>query len=182
MTLPIDLAAIEDAREVIDGRVHRTPVLSSRAAAAVVERATGAKVADGTLYLKAEHLQKTGSFKPRGMTNKAATLTADERRRGIITYSSGNHAQAVAMAARFFDIKATVVMPEGAPQVKIDRTMELGAKVILAGTTSFGTFFATDPEYFSASRCGGSNGPCADLKPTISAKGSARCCLMNSSA
>src|SRR3569832_1921008 len=111
MSLPIDLEAIERARDVIAERVHRTPILSSRAAAAVVERATGSRLGDGALYLKGEHLQKTGSFKPRGMTYKVATLSADERRRGIITVSAGNAAQGYAYAGAALGVPVTVVMP-----------------------------------------------------------------------
>ena len=92
----VSLAQIHEARPVVASRVHRTPMLSSATAARFIEAATGATLADGRLYLKAEHLQKTGSFKPRGMTWKIASLTADERRRGIITLSAGNAAQAYA--------------------------------------------------------------------------------------
>lgn len=144
MTLPIDLAAIEAARAVIAGRVHRTPVLSSRAAAAVVERATGKRVGDGTLYLKAEHLQKTGSFKSRGMTNKVATLTADERRRGIITVSAGNAAQGYAYAGAALGVPVTVVMPAGAVRSKAEAAAGYGARVVLEGDHVGATFAAMD--------------------------------------
>src|SRR3990172_826604 len=84
----VSLAAIQAARDVIAGRVHRTPVLSSAAAATQVRVATaGVRLAGDRLFLKAEHLQKTGSFKPRGMTARVAALSADERERGIITVS-----------------------------------------------------------------------------------------------
>ena len=73
-SLEVPLSAIEDAAGRIDGYVHRTPVMSSRTAATWTQRATGAALADGALYLKAEQLQKTGSFKARGMTNRIATL------------------------------------------------------------------------------------------------------------
>ncbi|HEX6587933.1 MAG TPA: threonine/serine dehydratase [Longimicrobiales bacterium] len=124
----VTTSTIEEAARRLPAVVVRTPLLPARW---LTER-FGTQV-----MLKCENLQLAGSFKIRGAYTKVSRLSSYERRRGIITYSSGNHAQAVAMAARFFDIKATVVMPEGAPQVKIDRTMELGAKVILAGTTSF---------------------------------------------
>ena len=144
MALPIDIEAIEAAREVIAGRVHRTPVLSSRAAAAVVERATGRKIGDGTLYLKAEHLQKTGSFKTRGMTNKVASLTADERRRGIITVSAGNAAQGYAYAGAALGVPVTVVMPAGAVRSKADAAAGYGARVVLEGDHVGATFAAMD--------------------------------------
>jgi threonine dehydratase len=143
-SLPIDLAAIEAAREVIAGRVHRTPILSSKAAADVVERVTGARLADGTLYLKAEHLQKTGSFKSRGMTNKVATLTADERRRGIITVSAGNAAQGYAYAGAALGVPVTVVMPAAANPTKPAAAAGYGAWVVLEGDHVGETFAAKD--------------------------------------
>src|SRR5689334_4360012 len=143
-SLPIDLQAIEAAREVIAGRVHRTPILSSKAAADVVERVTGARLADGTLYLKAEHLQKTGSFKSRGMTNKVATLTADERRRGIITVSAGNAAQGYAYAGAALGVPVTVVMPAAANRTKAAAAAGYGARVVLEGDHVGETFAAKD--------------------------------------
>src|SRR6185295_15135936 len=92
----VSLDAILAAREVVAGHVHRTPMLSSATAARVLATAGGPSVADGTIYLKSEHLQVTGSFKPRGMTNKVASLSPDERTRGIVTLSAGNAAQAYA--------------------------------------------------------------------------------------
>ena len=142
--MPIDLAAIEAAREVIAGRVHRTPILSSKAAAAAIERTTGSKLADGTLYLKAEHLQKTGSFKPRGTTNKVATLSDDERRRGIITVSAGNAAQGYAYAGAALGVPVTVVMPAGAVRSKADAAAGYGARVVLEGDHVGATFAAKD--------------------------------------
>ena len=88
------------ARERIAGRVHRTPLLSSATAAAWTTVATGARLRDDRLFLKAEHLQKTGSFKPRGMTNKIATLPDEAKARGVITLSAGNAGQAYAWAGR----------------------------------------------------------------------------------
>ena len=144
MSLPIDLLAIQAAREVIAGRVHRTPILSSRAAAGVVERATGTRIADGTLYLKAEHLQKTGSFKPRGMTAKVAALTDDERRRGIITVSAGNAAQGYAYAGAALGVPVTVVMPAAANRTKAAAAAGYGARVVLEGDHVGETFAAKD--------------------------------------
>jgi threonine dehydratase len=125
---------IAAARERIHGKVHRTPMLSSSTAAAFVRAATGVSLADDTVYLKAEHLQKTGSYKPRGMVNKVATLTADERKRGIITISAGNAAQAYAYAGGAEGVPVTVVMPEAANPTKAAACRDYGAEVILVGT------------------------------------------------
>lgn len=86
---------------------------------------------DSRFFIKAESLQRTGSFKIRGACNMIANLTESERERGIVAYSSGNHAQGVAAAARIFKIKATIVMPSDAPQNKLRNTKEDGAIVIL---------------------------------------------------
>ncbi len=110
------------AQRLVAPRVHRTPTtrssyLSDRFSADV--------------WLKLELLQKTGSFKVRGVLNKMATLTPAERARGVVTLSAGNHAQAVAWAAREAGIRATVVMPSKAVQSKIDATRDYGAELIL---------------------------------------------------
>ena len=96
---------------------------------------------DGTkdsrqLYLKPENLQPIGSFKLRGAYNKIASLSAEEHRRGVITYSSGNHGQGVAYAARALGVKAVIVMPANAPAVKREATIALGAEIILVGPAS----------------------------------------------
>jgi threonine dehydratase len=140
----VDLAAIGVAREAIAGRVHRTPLLSSTAAAAVLGRAAGIRVADDRLYLKAEHLQKTGSFKPRGMTARVAALTADERRRGIITVSAGNAAQGYAYAGATLGVPVTVVMPASAVRSKAQAAAGYGARVVLEGEVMSETFAALD--------------------------------------
>jgi threonine dehydratase len=88
------------------------------------------------LFLKCESLQPGGAFKIRGAYNMVAQLTDDQRRRGVITFSSGNHGQAMALAARELGAPAVVVMPTTAPQIKIDGTRSFGAEVIFAGTTS----------------------------------------------
>jgi threonine dehydratase len=129
----VSLAQIHEARPLVASRVHRTPLLSSATAARFVEAATGVEPADGRVYLKAENLQKTGSFKPRGMTWKVASLTPDERTRGIITLSAGNAAQAYAWAARSAGVPVTVVMPAGAVRSKVDACLGYGAEVILHG-------------------------------------------------
>jgi len=126
---------IVEARERIAGKVHRTPMLASTTAARAVESATGARVGDGTVYLKAEHLQKTGSYKPRGMVNKVATLTGEERRRGIITISAGNAAQGYAYAGMVEGVPVTVVMPLAANPLKIAACRGYGAEVVLIDGT-----------------------------------------------
>ena len=88
------------------------------------------------LYLKLENLQPIGAFKLRGAYNKVASLTDDERRRGVISYSSGNHAQGVAYAARALGVKAIIVMPGNAPKNKLDATAALGAEIVTVGPSS----------------------------------------------
>jgi threonine dehydratase len=109
------------AAEVIRGRVHRTPTLSS------------AGLGSGR-WLKAELLQRTGSFKPRGVLNRLAGLTAEERTRGVIAVSAGNHAQALAWAAAAEGLDALVVMWQGASETKVAATRGYGAEVDLAAT------------------------------------------------
>jgi threonine dehydratase len=118
----IPVASIRDAASRIAGKVLRTPLLSSRT---IGERA-GVR-----LYLKCENLQRTGSFKPRGALNKVLCLTPEERERGLVTVSAGNHAQAVAWAGRIAGVSATVVMPSDAPRSKLEAVRGYGAEVIL---------------------------------------------------
>jgi len=129
----VSLAQIHDARPFVSSRVHRTPMLSSATAAAFVERATGTEVADGRVYVKAEHLQKSGSFKPRGASWKIESLTAEERSRGIITFSAGNAAQGYAWAGHAAGVPVTVVMPAAAVASKVAACRDYGAGVVLAG-------------------------------------------------
>jgi len=118
----IALAEIREAARRIGGRVHRTPLLSS---ATIGERAGGI-----CLYLKCESLQKTGSFKPRGALNKVLSLSPEERGRGLVTVSAGNHAQAVAWAACAAGAEATVVMPADAPRSKIEAVRGYGGRIV----------------------------------------------------
>src|SRR5246127_2428468 len=85
------------------------------------------------LFLKLENLQPIGAFKLRGAYNKVASLSDDQRRRGVISYSSGNHAQGVAYAARELKVKAIIVMPNNAPAIKREATAALGADIVLVG-------------------------------------------------
>jgi threonine dehydratase len=122
----IALADIESARGTISGHVLRTPMLPAPPLSAL----TGAEV-----YVKYENLQVTNSFKERGACVKLAALTEDERRRGVIAISAGNHAQAVAYHARRLAIPASIVMPVTTPFVKVKATEMLGAEVVLSGET-----------------------------------------------
>ena len=136
----VPLAEIVAARDRIAGRVHRTTLLTSATAAAWIKAATGTTIADDRLYLKAEHLQKTGSFKPRGMTNRIVTLDDAERSSGVITLSAGNAGQAYAWAGRTAGTKVTVVMPAGAVRSKVDACLGYGARVVLHGAHVGETF------------------------------------------
>jgi threonine dehydratase len=91
---------------------------------------------DRALYLKAESLQPTGAFKLRGAYNKISSLPPEDRRRGVVAHSSGNHAQAVAYAASTLGVRAVIVMPRGAAQVKLDATAAFGAEIVLVGDDS----------------------------------------------
>jgi len=91
---------------------------------------------DRQLYLKPENLQPIGAFKLRGAYNKIAALSDEERRRGVISYSSGNHAQGVAYAARALGVKAVIVMPSNAPKIKREATASLGAEIVVVGPAS----------------------------------------------
>ena len=129
----VTLPEIEAARERLVGRVHRTPLMHSTTAAAWTTAATGVRLGGDRLYLKPEHLQKTGSFKPRGTVNRIATLPDEARARGIITLSAGNAGQANAWAGRTAGVAVTVVMPAAAVRSKVDACLGYGARVILHG-------------------------------------------------
>ncbi len=120
--MPIPIAAIRDAARRLEPHIHRTPILSARS---LGERA------GVSLLLKAESLQKTGSFKPRGALNIVLTLPEAKRARGLVTVSAGNHAQAVAWAARVVGVPCTVVMPADAPRSKSDAVRGYGATIVV---------------------------------------------------
>jgi threonine dehydratase len=113
---------IESASRQIAGVAHRTPVAISRS----VNARTGADV-----FFKCENLQRAGAFKFRGAYNALSRLSADERRRGVVTFSSGNHAQAIALAGQVLDIPRVIVMPSDAPSVKRQATEAYGGEVVL---------------------------------------------------
>lgn len=131
--LDVPIADIEAARERIAGVVHRTPLLSSATAATWMTAATGARLRDDRLFFKAEHLQKTGSFKARGMSNRIMTLEPEQAARGAITLSAGNAGQAYAWAGRTAGVPVTVCMPENAVRSKVEACLGYGARVVLHG-------------------------------------------------
>jgi len=122
--MSVTIADIEAARRTIAGQVLRTPMLPAPRLSALTE---------AQVYVKYENLQVTNSFKERGALNKLASLGEMERRRGVITMSAGNHAQAVAYHAARLDIPATIVMPVTTPFVKVEATEAHGAEVVLHG-------------------------------------------------
>ena len=120
----VTLGMILEARERLKPVVRKTDLIQSR----VLGQMVGTEV-----YLKAECLQHTGSFKVRGAYNMISQLTPEQKQAGVIASSAGNHAQGVALAAQKFGVKATIVMPAGAPLAKVAATRELGAEVVLHG-------------------------------------------------
>lgn len=127
MSLPVAIRDCEAARERIAGFAKHTPVLRAEG----LDRYVGAEV-----YVKAECLQVTGAFKVRGAANKILSLSREERARGIIAASSGNHAQGVAYVCQKLGIHPILVLPENAPEVKVRNSRAMGAQVIQYGTTS----------------------------------------------
>ncbi|HEX5833176.1 MAG TPA: threonine/serine dehydratase [Pyrinomonadaceae bacterium] len=112
---------IHEARERITARIHRTPVVTSR---------QFDEVAGKQVFFKCENLQRAGAFKIRGATNKIQSLTDEEKSRGIVAFSSGNHAQAVALAGREAGVRVLVAMPDDAPKMKVAATRAYGAEII----------------------------------------------------
>src|SRR3990170_4569531 len=120
--LPVTYAEVAAASGRLAGHAHRTPVMTSR----TVDERTGARV-----HFKCENFQRMGAFKFRGAYNALAQLSVEARRRGVLAYSSGNHAQAVALAGRELGARVTIVMPQGAPKVKLEAARGYGAEVVL---------------------------------------------------
>jgi threonine dehydratase len=118
----LQYSEVERAAARIGGVAHRTPVLTSRTA----DQATGAQ-----LFFKCENFQRTGAFKFRGAYNAIAKFSDEQRRAGVLTYSSGNHAQAVALSASLLGIRAAIIMPHDAPELKVQATKGYGAEVIV---------------------------------------------------
>ncbi len=117
----LTLQLIKEAAVRITGHVHRTPVISSR---------TFNQLAGKEVFFKCENFQRAGAFKIRGATNKILSLTDEEKQRGVVAFSSGNHAQAVAVAAREAGVRAVVAMPDDAPKAKVAATREYGAEIV----------------------------------------------------
>ena len=117
----LNIQTIQEARERIGSRIHRTPVITSRQ----FNEASGKEV-----FFKCENLQRAGAFKIRGATNKIQSLTPEEKERGIVAFSSGNHAQAVAVAGREAGVRVLVAMPEDAPAAKVAATRGYGAEIV----------------------------------------------------
>lgn len=120
--MSVTFADIEAAAGRLDGKAHRTPVLTSR----TLDERTGARV-----HVKCENFQRAGAFKFRGATNAVLQLSETDRSRGVISYSSGNHAQALALAGKLQNVPVTIVMPDDAPAVKLAATRGYGAEVVL---------------------------------------------------
>src|SRR6266542_2124912 len=116
----LTITLIREAQARIQAHIHRTPVMTSR---------SFNEVAGSEVFFKCENLQRVGAFKARGATNKILSLTDDEKARGVIAVSSGNHAQAVALAAREAGIRAVVCIPEDAPKTKVAATRGYGADI-----------------------------------------------------
>jgi len=126
----VTLHDIEDAQSRLRGIAVRTPLIESH-----IHQPDGSQH-PRRLFLKPENLQPIGAFKLRGAYNKIASLSEEERRRGVISYSSGNHAQGVAYSARVLGVKAVIVMPNNAPAIKRQATAALGAEIVLVGPGS----------------------------------------------
>jgi len=122
VTTQVNFSHVAAAHERLKGVAHRTPVLRS----ATVDAMTGAQV-----FFKPENLQRMGAFKIRGAYNALSQLSAEARKRGVVAFSSGNHAQAVALSGRLLGVPATIVMPADAPRVKLEATRGYGAEIVL---------------------------------------------------
>jgi threonine dehydratase len=120
--LPVTYADVSAAAEILKGVAHRTPALTSRS----VDERTGARV-----FFKCENFQRMGAFKFRGAYNALSNLNEEQRRRGVVAYSSGNHAQAVALAGKLLGVNAMIVMPDDAPAVKLEATRGYGAEIVI---------------------------------------------------
>src|SRR6185436_17389411 len=123
---PVNLADIQAAAQAIAGAVEITPARHSRTLSAI---------AGTELFLKFENLQFTASFKERGALNRLLCLTKEERKRGVIAMSAGNHAQGVAYHAGRLGIPSTIVMPEGTPFTKVTHTRDFGAHIVIGGAS-----------------------------------------------
>ncbi|MDH4213650.1 MAG: pyridoxal-phosphate dependent enzyme [Candidatus Thorarchaeota archaeon] len=121
------LQDVLDARVRIQDVALKTPVMTSTTLDTIIE---------GEVFFKCENFQRAGAFKFRGAFNTVSQLSSEERRKGVITHSSGNHAQALALAASILGVKATIVMPKNSPQVKIEATRGYGAEIVFCENTT----------------------------------------------
>ena len=119
---PVTFSDVQSAAGRLAGQAHRTPVVTSR---------TFDQIAGCQVFFKCENLQRAGAFKFRGAYNTLSQLTPEQRQRGVVAFSSGNHAQGLALAAKVLRIPATVVMPSDAPQIKVEATRGYGAEIVL---------------------------------------------------
>ena len=117
----VTFSDVQSAAERLAGQAHRTPVVTSR---------TFDQIAGCQVFFKCENLQRAGAFKFRGAYNALSQLTPEQRRRGVVAFSSGNHAQGLALAAKVLGIPATVVMPSDAPKIKVDATRGYGGEIV----------------------------------------------------
>ncbi len=144
VSLPVSLGDVRAARERIAPYIHRTPVLTSRS----VDALTGARI-----FFKAEVFQRIGAFKARGAFSRLTLLSEEERRSGVVAFSSGNHAQAVACAARELGMEATIVMPDDAPALKVEATRGYGATVVIYDRSGSGKGISESRESIAARVC-----------------------------
>jgi threonine dehydratase len=121
ITTNLQFSDVQQAAKRIHGAAHRTPVMTSR---------TADKIAGAELFFKCENLQRIGAFKFRGAYNALSQFSAEQRSNGVLTFSSGNHAQAIALSASLLGIRSAIIMPEDAPEAKIRATKGYGAEVI----------------------------------------------------
>ncbi|MDZ5034793.1 pyridoxal-phosphate dependent enzyme, partial [Clostridium perfringens] len=119
------LKEIEKAKENIKDVINKTPILYSP---------IFSKISNCSVYMKCENLQITGAYKIRGALNKIRSLNEDEKNKGVVCSSAGNHAQGVAYAAKLLGVNSTIVMPETTPYLKVQSTRDLGGKVVLHGS------------------------------------------------
>jgi len=122
METTVTFSDVQSAAERLRGQAHRTPIVTSR---------TFDQIAGCQVFFKCENLQRGGAFKFRGAYNALSQLTPEQRQRGVVAFSSGNHAQGLALAAKVLGIPATVVMPSDAPQIKLEATCGYGAEIVL---------------------------------------------------
>ncbi len=116
---------VQSAYDRVKGIVNKTPVLTST---------TLNKILNANIYVKAESFQKIGAFKFRGAYNAISKLTEEQKEKGVVTHSSGNHAQALSLAAKMLNVRAVIVMPENAPKIKIEATKSYGAEIVFCGS------------------------------------------------